>query len=765
MPPRASECKSGYASSRRRNLTLPNRRQSTTFFEYRCPGPPDNDIGTLGDIYVDTDPRTCEIYAKVDGGWRMWPGLHIRATERLAHPTFLELFLTISAKNRTVGWFDETHAPPRMYAGCKSSHECTLRFLQEKEERVPAKRRRSGDQDDPAAKRNRSSFVHTFHTYDHQGLPSYSPYHPTAPSYDSAYYAQNLQSHSFDGAAACRQPLMQLYPHQTSSIVEFSPPERARHVTCGPAPPDSFNSAFSHREMDEGDKSYAPTNVPAFDNFPFPLSFNKRLKIAQPQAVVIRDLMATHQLLNAFGASTAPSPPFNGSPRSDDLVSVIPEFSSSTSASSAASEDLPPSSVPHAMLLSKISPLDETSPLDASISPEAPTPSSPRACIYLSTRSTTGTSPSGIEARVSFVDPSESATQTRASESLANEELATPMTGEPAVSTMGEPTTLGTADTAPSTGNLRAVLEDALTWIDCLPESDSEVATCRLQDTVLPGSMQNSSSGFLASPATEYASPHSVDDSPRLAYKTPQQILDEYTAQQTPSPPVLSFDLASTSGASGVPVPPVASSASPAIECFDLRDQRLSPAHALQARPDQNPSASCRLAPLASGPRLPASDSPVVLSPTPMRSCIASPQKAPQSTAPPPAYWDYDYRRPLHPAYYFPRASVAPQGKTDARFFPGYPVAQRDRSVQPPYRRRTMPTVQTVPSSSSCLSSSVYANDVHVADSSLAHGLPAAASHVFDPPAAFSAVRTYTAPHTTQSPSYPVSAGVGGSCG
>ncbi|KAL1718531.1 hypothetical protein EV715DRAFT_200931 [Schizophyllum commune] len=743
MPPRASECKSGYASSRRRNLTLPNRRQSTTFFEYRCPGPPDDEIGTLGDIYVDTDPRTCEIYAKVEGGWTEWPGLQIRATGRLAHPSFPELFLTISAKNRTVGWFDETHAPPRMYAGCKSSHECTLRFLQEKEERVPAKRRRSGDQDDPAAKRNRSSFVHTFHTYDHQGLPSYSPYHPTAPSYDSAYYAQNLQSHSFDGAAACRQPLMQLYPHQTSSIVELSPPERARHVTCGPAPPDSFNSAFSHREMDEGDKSYAPTNVASFDTLPSLLSSNRRLIIAQPQAVVIRDLMATHQLLNAFGPSTAPSPALNGSPCSDDLVSDIPELSSSTSASSTASEELPLSSVPHAMLLSRISPLDEISPPDASKPPQAPNPSSPRAYIHLSTRSTTGTCFSGLEASVFFVEP-ESVTQTRAS----------PVDSEP---------------TTARRGDLRAVLEDALTWIDCLPEvaRESEVATCRLQDTVLSSSsMQEMSSGSsLTSPATDYPSPCSVADSPQLAYKTPQQILDEYAAQQTPSPPVLSFDFASTSGASGVPVPPVASSASPAIECFDLRDQRLSPSHALRARPDQNPSASCRLALLASGSRLSASDPSVVLSPTPMRSCIALPQKAPQSTPLPPAYWNYDYRRPLHPAYYFPRAPVAHQGKTDARFFPGYPVAQRDRSVQPPYRRRTMPTVQTVPSSSSCLSSSVYANDVHVADTSLAHGLPAAASHVFNPPAAFSAVRTYTAPHTTQSPSYPVSAGVGGSCG
>ncbi|KAL1729322.1 hypothetical protein EV714DRAFT_273755 [Schizophyllum commune] len=749
MPPRPSECKSGYASSRRRNLTLPNRRQSTTFFEYRCPGPPDDEIGTLGDIYVDTDSRTCEIYAKVDGGWRMWPGLQIRATERLAHPSFPELFLTISAKNRTVGWFDETHAPPRMYAGCRTAHECTLRFLQEKEERVPAKRRRSGAQDDSAAKRNKSSFVHTFHALDHQGSPSYSPYHPTASFYQSTYCAQTHQSHSFDGATPCRQPLMQLYPHQTSSIVEFSPPERARHVTCGPAPPDSFNSAFSHREMDEGDKSYAPTNVPAFDTFPSPLSFNKRLKIAQPQAVVIRDLMATHQLLNAFGASTAPSPASNGSPQSDDLVSDIPELSSSTSASSAASEDLPLSCAPQATQLAKTSqlartsPLHETSPLDASISPEAPTPTSPRAYIHLSTRSTTGTSPSGIEARVSFVEP-ESVTQTRAS----------PVNSEPTTSRKGD---------------LRAVLEDALTWIDCLPEvaRESEVATCRLQDTVLSSSsMQETSSGSsLTSPATDYPSPCSVADSPQLAYKTPQQILDEYAAQQTPSPPVLSFDLASTSGASGVPVPPVASSASPAIECFDLRDQRLSPAHALRARLDRNPSASCRLALLASGSRLPASDPSVVLSPTPMRSCIALPQKAPQSTPLPPAYWNYDYRRPLHPAYYFPRASVAPQGKTDARFFPGYPVAQRDRSVQPPYRRRTMPTVQTVPSSSSCLSSSVYANDVHVADTSLAHGLPAAVSHVFNPPAAFSAVRTYTAPHTTQSPSYPVSAGVGGSCG
>ena len=233
MPPRPSECKSGYASSRRRNLTLPNRRQSTTFFEYRCPGPPDNDIGTLGDIYVDTDPRTCEIYAKLEGGWRVWPGLQIRAMERLAHPTFLELFLTISAKNRTVGWFDETHAAPRMYgesiglgdlgggalayidhlandglrlAGCKTSHECTLRFLQEKEERVPAKRRRSNEQDDPTEKRSKSSFVHTFHSQ--QVLPPYAPIYPPAHTYDSVSYAQTHYCHSFDGAAPCRQPLM-----------------------------------------------------------------------------------------------------------------------------------------------------------------------------------------------------------------------------------------------------------------------------------------------------------------------------------------------------------------------------------------------------------------------------------------------------------------------------------------------------------------------------------------------------------------------------
>ncbi|KAI4527138.1 hypothetical protein K525DRAFT_187404 [Schizophyllum commune Loenen D] len=748
MPPRPSECKSGYASSRRRNLTLPNRRQSTTFFEYRCPGPPDDEIGTLGDIYVDTDPRTCEIYAKLEGGWTMWPGLHIRATGRLAHPSFSELLLTISAKNRTVGWFDETHAPPRMYAGCRTSHECTLRFLQEKEERAPAKRRRSGGQDDLTAKRAKSSFVHTFHPSAHQGLPSYPPIYPPTHTFDSVYYAQRHNSHSFDGsgekAALYRQPLGQLYPYQEPLAVhaELGPLECDRHATCGPASTGSFGS-FSCYGRDDEDKSHASADVTTLDTFPSPFSSNKRLRIAQPQAVVIRDLMATHQLLNAFGASTAPSPASNGSPRSDDLAYDIPELSSSTSASSAASEDLPLPSARLATQLAKTSPLAKTSSHDTAVPPEDPTPSSPRAYTHLSTRSTTGTSSSGLEARVSFVEP-ESATQTRAF----------PVDSEPTTSRKGD---------------LRAVLEDALTWIDCLPEvaRESEVATCRLQDTVLSSSsMQETSSGCsLTSPATDCPSPCSVADSPQLAYKTPQQILDEYAAQQTPSPPVLSFDLASTSGASGVPVPPVASSASPAIECFDLRDQRLSPAHALRARLDQNPFASCRLAPLASGSRPPASDPSVVLSPTPMRSCIAAPQKALQSTAAPPAYWNYDYRRPLHPAYYFPRASVAPQGKTGARFLPGYPVAQRDRSGQPPYRRRTMPTVQTVPSSSSCLSSSVYANDVHVADTSLAHGLPAPAPYVRGPPSTSSAIRAYTAAHTEYSLSYPLPADVGGSSG
>ncbi|KAI5884894.1 uncharacterized protein SCHCODRAFT_02594815 [Schizophyllum commune H4-8] len=732
MPPRASECKSGYASSRRRNLTLPNRRQSTTFFEYRCPGLPDIEIGTLGDIYVDTDPRTCEIYAKVEGGWRMWPGLHIRAKDKLAHPSFPALFLTISAKNRTVGWFDETHAPPRMYAGCKTSHECTMRFLREREERVPAKRRRSGEQDDSAAKRNKASFVHTFHSQ--QVLPPYAPIYPPVELYESAYYAQTHHSHSFDEAVPFRRPLMQLYPHQKSTAIQaqLDTLDHDRHAICVPAPLGSFDAAFSYRGMN--DKSHASTNVAALNPSLSPLSFNNCLKIAQPQAVVIRDLMATHQLLNAFGTSSTPSPASDGSFCSDDLVSDAPGLSPSTCASSVASEDLSLSSAPQVTQLAQASPHDGTSSLDVALSSEGSAPSDSRAYIHLSTRSTTGTASSGIEARVSFVEP-ESATLTRAS----------PVNDEPTMSSTG--------GTTPRTGDLRAVLEDALTWIDCLPDValESEVATCRLKDTVLPASSTNeTSSECLASPASFC----SVADSPPLAYKTPQQILDEYSAIQVPSPPALSFDPERPSGAPEVPAPSIVSSAPPAIECFDLRDHRLSPVYSVHARAVQNSTALRQPALVVDGTRLSPSDPSVVLSPSTARSGIVLPQNASQQTAPPPAYWNYDYRRPLHPAYYFPRASVAPQGKTDARFFLGYSAAQRDRSVQPPYRRRTMPTVQAAPSSSVCSSSSFNANDSRVAETPLAHGLPAAASYgVCGPPPTSSAVRTYTAPHTGSPPS------------
>ncbi|KAL1741255.1 hypothetical protein HDZ31DRAFT_45831 [Schizophyllum fasciatum] len=611
MPPHTSDCKSGYAASRRRTLTLPNR-DTNTFCEYRCPGPPSRDVGLPGDIYIDADPRTCEIYAKVGDDWQRWPGLSARGKARLFHPVHPEVFCTISAKNGTVGWFDGTHSPSKAYADCMTSHECTLRLMERKESRLSIPRRQITELDRGTPQTSKLTFVHTFHPSTVPPLPTY-------------ILPDTLQPEAIDTIDSSCPPQLVMQRRRLPTSRNLS--ERAASIQLDvdqypsglPATrPDHFYMPVDYGRTSSAMASDATSRIPADHARAAPSSSGGILDIAQPQAVVTRDLMYPRGLLDTFDGvphsplvAHRPSPRLAGLPLADSAsLNVVVGY-------------LPPplSSIPmlHPSPKSSASSFSATRRSDVSADPASPDlrayacplehPSLGVTCSEQEARLFPAVylSPPNIESRVSPVDE---------------------------------------ATDAPATSDFHAVLEDALTRLDCQSGAIPEVETCRLRDTVLLSSAQASSPSSSLPPSLTQALPNVVAVSPSPTCKSPQQILDDFLKEQAPQA-IPSADLALLDGflSSGVSIP----SSPPATECSDLRDRRPSPAYAVGRQPVQAPALSCQLAPNRKY-SVQSSEGSLTLSRAVTHPTAPYGTKAPHPSAPwdiPPSYWSYDYRRPI----------------------------------------------------------------------------------------------------------------------
>lgn len=557
-----------------------------------------------------------------------WPGLNAPARLRLLHPKYPEVFCTLSSKNRTVGWFDQSHMPWKYYAECRTSHECTRRFLEKKEGgggKLDRKRRQDGALEGRQAKKPKLSFVHMYtpSTYPAQGayMPSQEPTNPPHDPNAPCYLTQRHHFHNFYSSA--EQPQTQPDEHTRTFL-------QAYHYTS--------YSMFNCRLPP------APKTAPSTPRFSQPRPSSRssadRPYIAQPQAVPIRDLIDTRGLLDTFGDASTPSPstsrprtrpPSPGTrSRPPSSARTRPPSSARTRPPSARTSTPSPDprtsscsmSATGASTLNRTSSLCKpSSPTRASQNPslsearapdtEKPTPDTekpaPDSDAYFETsviRSESSISPhSGAYTQVcassttgETVSASEPAILSASPAPLASP----PLHASPALRASSAPRASPAPGASPTPGaspaplaspaphaspplhasfvatteerhrspiiaddlDLRVVLEDALDWIQSLRIPTPEITTCRMQDTILrkametqsPGSMSTiSSSGstltmseFFCSTLTpsgvtsfgsasssemicDQLSPRSVVSGALPVYKTPQQILDDYS--------------------------------------------------------------------------------------------------------------------------------------------------------------------------------------------------------------------------------------------
>lgn len=93
------------------NVPLSNQRLSlrgiVPYSEVSLMENPLPHFGSLGDIWINTTPKHCSLFAKLHTGWTQWRGLDDDPAVVLAHPTIRGRFLWI--------WFGWIGWVPRQY--------------------------------------------------------------------------------------------------------------------------------------------------------------------------------------------------------------------------------------------------------------------------------------------------------------------------------------------------------------------------------------------------------------------------------------------------------------------------------------------------------------------------------------------------------------------------------------------------------------------------------------------------------------------------
>ncbi|TFY76835.1 hypothetical protein EWM64_g7175 [Hericium alpestre] len=73
------------------------------YFEFRGPGPPPNDLGHPGDVWLNVKPGEYNLYARMQSHWELWPGPRKAKKHMFAHPLVPGRYLWCTRKH--VLWY------------------------------------------------------------------------------------------------------------------------------------------------------------------------------------------------------------------------------------------------------------------------------------------------------------------------------------------------------------------------------------------------------------------------------------------------------------------------------------------------------------------------------------------------------------------------------------------------------------------------------------------------------------------------------------
>ncbi|KIM77907.1 hypothetical protein PILCRDRAFT_605648 [Piloderma croceum F 1598] len=76
------------------------------YYEWRGKGPPPDDIGHPGDLYLDLTPGNYALHAHTTKKWVKWVGPRTKKEGLLAHPHLKDRYLDCS--DRFIGWYAES---------------------------------------------------------------------------------------------------------------------------------------------------------------------------------------------------------------------------------------------------------------------------------------------------------------------------------------------------------------------------------------------------------------------------------------------------------------------------------------------------------------------------------------------------------------------------------------------------------------------------------------------------------------------------------
>jgi len=78
------------------------------FSEFQGPGPPAAELGSPGDIYIDSTEGEHALYARYPNEWKEWRGMH---TSPISHPDIPSRVLGIMVNSSSISWFSKGNAP------------------------------------------------------------------------------------------------------------------------------------------------------------------------------------------------------------------------------------------------------------------------------------------------------------------------------------------------------------------------------------------------------------------------------------------------------------------------------------------------------------------------------------------------------------------------------------------------------------------------------------------------------------------------------
>ena len=87
--------------------------KSHGFSEFQGPGPPAAELGSPGDIYIDTTEAKHALYARYPNEWKEWRGMRAGTidTSSIPHPDIPGRVLGIMANSGSIGWFSKGKHP------------------------------------------------------------------------------------------------------------------------------------------------------------------------------------------------------------------------------------------------------------------------------------------------------------------------------------------------------------------------------------------------------------------------------------------------------------------------------------------------------------------------------------------------------------------------------------------------------------------------------------------------------------------------------